>query len=110
MWFYNSLICNPLLPSLVNAVGYLLCLVHLHSNFNSFCFAFGVIFAETLIVQNRSWILLICIADKLPDITLLVEIILKAQVAPIDQVHPALPGYDAYFNFDPILVVRAHVI
>jgi len=42
-----------------------------------------------------------CIADEPPNIILLVEVIPKAQVAPIDRVRLALPGYNAYFNFDP---------
>ena len=41
--------------------------------------------------------------DKPPDIILLVEVIPKAQVASIDQIRLTLPGYNAYFNFDPSL-------
>ena len=59
---------------------------------------------------NKRDDLLMCIADKPPGIILLVEVIPKAQVALIDQFRLALPGYNAYFNFDPTFVVQALVV
>ena len=41
------------------------------------------------------------IADDPPDIIMLVEVIPKAQFMPIDQARLSLPGFTAYYNFDP---------
>ena len=43
------------------------------------------------------------IADDVPDIIMLVEVIPKAQTIPIDQARLYLPGFTAHFNFDPSL-------
>ena len=43
------------------------------------------------------------IADDPTDIIMLVEVIPNAQIVPIDQARLSLPGFIAYYNFDPSL-------
>jgi len=45
------------------------------------------------------------IADDSPDIVMLVEIILKAQVNPIDQARLYLPGFNAHY----IILILAYL-